>query len=542
VVAVMYSGGQALEAFAQGRAQREMTALLERQPREALLWKAGGLVEVSIEAIQPGDLVFVRKGDIVPADGVVASGHATVDLSSLTGETLPAHLPEGGSISSGAINVADPFRVRVEKSAAESTYASIVRLVEEARAAKAPMSRMADRLSLWFLVITVGMAASAYIFSGDPVRVLAVLVAATPCPLILAVPVALVSGLSRAASEKVLIKGGQVLEAPTNIKTLVIDKTGTLTHGKVAISAIKPAPGFSENDVLQYAAAIDQASPNVVARALVDAAKRRSLLLLAPHSTVEVPGQGIHGSVNGRAVAVGSPAFVACHTETEFQAEQPSAGVLAVAVAVDGRLVGLIFLSDPPRREAKAFVEAVRAAGIKKVILASGDYHETAAAIAHSVGISTVRGQLQPKDKVDLVLLERQNDPVMMVGDGVNDAPALAAADIGVAMGAAGAAASAEAADIVLLTDDLSHLPVAIQIAKRARRIAWESVYAGMGLSLCCMVAGAAGYITPVQGALLQEVIDVAVIVNALRVLRDGARAPLKTKPGLAPVGSPQTL
>ena len=521
VVAVMYSGGTFLESFAEGRARREMHALLSRVPRMATRHLNGGLQDVPLDDIVPGDRLLIRQGDVVPVDGTVASATAFLDTSALTGESLPLRLSQGAAAMSGSTNAGEAFDLTATHVARDSTYAGIVRLVEEAQRSKAPMSRLADRWSLGFLAVTLAIAFAAWWFTGDPIRAVAVLVVATPCPLILAVPVALVAGLSRAAHFGVLIKGAGPLERMACIRTLILDKTGTLTDGRPQIVSIDSHGQLGEDEILRFAAALDQASKHPVAQAVVAAAKARGLDLPVPSDVAEIPGEGVIGHVAGHDVIVGGEDFVARRVgERPGDSLRLAAGAVLVAVAVDGRMAGHLVMADPLRDGTAAMLAGLRREGIARILLATGDRAAVAERVTEGLGLDGVRAGLTPDQKVLLVLTERKNGPVMMVGDGVNDAPALAAADVGVAMGARGAAASAEAADVVLLVDRVDRLGPGIEIARRARRIAVESVVVGIGLSVLGMIAAAYGYLTPVQGALLQEVIDVAVILNALRALR----------------------
>lgn len=521
VVAVMYSGGTFLESFAEGRARREMHDLLARVPRTATRHRNGGLEEVPLHEIAPGDRLMIRQGDVVPVDGTVASGTAFVDTSALTGESMPVRLAQGAEAMSGSTNAGEAFDLIATRRAEESTYSGIVRLVEEAQRSKAPMSRLADRWSLGFLAVTVAIAVAAWWFTGDPIRAVAVLVVATPCPLILAVPVALVAGLSRAAHFGVLIKGAGPLETMARIRTLILDKTGTLTDGRPRIVSIDILGDLAGDEILRLAAALDQASKHPVAQAIVAAARARGLALPVPSEVVEVAGEGVIGRVEDREVIVGGDEFVAQRIGRRAGGYPAlAAGSVLVAVAVDGRMAGHLVMSDPLREGAGAMLAGLRGRGIERILLATGDRREVAERVSDGLGLDGLRASLTPDQKVLLVLTERKNGPVMMVGDGVNDAPALAAADVGVAMGARGAAASAEAADVVILVDQIDRLGPGIEIAQASRRIAVESVVAGIGLSVLGMIAAAYGYLSPVQGALLQEAIDVAVILNALRALR----------------------
>ena len=524
VVALMYAGGQALEAFAEGRAGREMTALLDRVPKHATRYRDGALETVPIAAIAPGDRLLIHLGDVLPVDGTVA-GAALLDQSALTGESLPVARSDGEAAMSGASNVGAAFDLVAGESAARSTYAGIVRMVEEAARAKAPMARLADRYALGFMAVTIALSLGAWWLSGDAVRAVAVLVVATPCPLILAVPVAIVAGMSRAAGRGVLIKGGGALETLGRIDTLVVDKTGTLTHGVATVTRIVASKGWDEAEILRLAASLDQLSQHAIARALVAEAHRRDLALVMPQDGREVAGEGVDGTIDGRAMRVGGRHHVASALAPDELAALDAAvpaGALIVALVVEGRLAGLILMQDGLRDGVGATLARMRALGVGRIVLATGDRRDVALAVTGDLGLDAVAADLVPQDKIALVGREKAGGSVMMVGDGVNDAPALVAADLGVAMGVEGAAASAEAADIILLRDDLDGLADAMAIARRSRRIALQSVVVGLGLSGLGMLAAAAGYLPPVQGALLQEVIDVAVILNALRALRPG--------------------
>jgi heavy metal translocating P-type ATPase len=539
VVAVMYAGGTFLESFAEGRARRDMRDLLSRVPRTATRHSNGGLEDIPLDQIAPGDRLLIRQGDVVPVDGTVASDTAFLDTSALTGESLPVRLTRGAEAMSGATNAGETFDLTAVREAKDSTYAGIVRLVEAAQASKAPMARLADRWSLGFLAVTVTIAFAAWWVSGDPIRAVAVLVVATPCPLILAVPVALVAGLSRAAHFGVLVKGAGPLETMARIRTLILDKTGTLTDGRPQIVSIDSVGGIAGDDILRLAAALDQASKHPVAQAIVAAAKVRGLDLPVPSEVTEVPGEGVVGHVEGHEVIVGGDGFVAGRVVGGQAGDHPAmaAGSVLVAVAVDGHMAGHLVMSDPLRAGTGAMLDGLRRQGIARILLATGDRVEVAERVTEGLGLDGLRAGLTPDQKTLLVLTEGKRAPVMMVGDGVNDAPALAAADVGVAMGARGAAASAEAADVVLLVDRVDRLGPGIEIARAARRIAVESVVAGIGLSVMGMIAAALGYLTPVQGALLQEVIDVAVILNALRALRITPHDPAAPNPQADPAG-----
>ena len=539
VVAVMYSGGQYLESFAERRASREMTALLARVPRSTLRQRNGRLEEVALEAVEPGDRLVIRKGDVVPVDGAVVDGVAVLDQSALTGESMPVQQKVGDPVLSGSTNAGEAFHLAATRRAAESTYAGIVRLVAAAQRSRAPMSRLADRYAMVFLAATVALAGAAWAWTGDPIRAVAVLVVATPCPLILAVPVAIVSGLSRAAKQGILIKGGQALETLARVRSLVIDKTGTLTHGRARVVSIDVASGQSADELLRIAASLDQASKHMIAQAIVEEAQKKGLKLAVPGDVVETAGEGLEGRVEGHHVVVGGYRFVSDRVLgvglALWRADRP-AGAAAVAVGIDGKFAGVLILADELRAGTQALLQSLRALGVERIVLATGDRHDVAELVARGLSIDALRSELTPDQKTLVVLSERKHGPVMMIGDGVNDAPALAAADLGVAMGAKGAAASAEAADVVLLVDQLDRILPAMEIARRSRFIALQSVYAGIGLSVAGMIAAALGFISPVQGAVLQELIDIAVILNALRSLRGQPQSGASREQTLRPI------
>ncbi|HWV53363.1 heavy metal translocating P-type ATPase [Pseudorhodoplanes sp.] len=520
IVALMYSGGQYLENYAERRARRDMSLLLERVPRFAMRYGKDGLERIPIASIAPGDRLMIRLGDIVPVDGQVAEKAATLDQSALTGESVPVRLDAGADVMSGSTNAGEAFDLIASRPASESTYAAIVRLVEQAQQSRAPMSRLADRYSLVFLAVTVLLAGGAWLLTSDPVRAVAVLVVATPCPLILAVPIAWIAGMSRAARSGILIKSGAALELMGRTRVLVIDKTGTLTVGRPEVKDVLTSGDAAADEVLRLAASLDQASKHVVADAIVADARARGLTLSVPTGVAETPGDGLTGMVDGRRVSVGGRGYVSSQIGTPIARPATIApGTVTVSVGIDGVHAAEIVMADRLRSGTDSFLRNVRRLGIERIVLATGDRADIAKVVAGGLDIDEIRAELTPDQKVMVVLSERKYGPVLMAGDGVNDAPALAAADVGVAMGARGAAASAQAADVVLLVDHVDRIVPAMSIAKRSRNIALQSVIAGLGLSGLAMVAAAFGYLPPVQGAILQEVIDVTVIANALRAL-----------------------
>ncbi len=525
VIAVMLASGQLLESYAQFRAGREMTMLLARAPRHAMRLQQGELVRIDLDQVVPGDRLLVRSGDTVPVDGLLTSVDATLDESALSGESAVVERHAGDRLHSGAINAATAFEMTATTSAADSTFAGIVRLVEQARSSRAPASRLADRYALGFVPLALGLAGLAWLVSGDPLRALAVVVVATPCPLILAVPVAIVSGMSRAAQRGILVKGAAALEMLARASILFFDKTGTLTSGNARLVKIVAAPGIDRNEVLRLAASVDQVSAHVTAAAIVSVAHARRLVLELPTDGIETPGAGVEAHIGEHAFRVGTAQFVATGHALNAWAQRlldevGSEGGSAVLVSRDGALIGALHLADQIRIETPHAVRLLRQAGISRMIMLTGDRPDVAETIGMAVGVDEICAGLDPQEKLLHIAQAKSSGISIMVGDGVNDAPALAAADVGVAMGAHGAAASSEAADVVLLVDRLDRLAEAIQFARATREIAVQSVLVGMGLSIIAMLAAAIGWLAPLPGATLQELIDVAAILNALRALR----------------------
>jgi heavy metal translocating P-type ATPase len=527
VIALMLSGGNALEAVAVRRARRALTSLLERAPKVAHRRRGEELEEVPVEELAVGDIVTVRAGEVVPVDGIIVSRQAVVDESTLTGEPLPVSYGEGALLRSGSTKSGEAFDLRATRPASDSAYAQIVRLVRSAEEQRAPFVRLADRYAIFFLPVTAAIAGAAWALSGDPVRALAVFVVATPCPLILAAPIALISGISRAARSGIVLKGATAIEKLGTARMVLLDKTGTLTLGTPEIERIVSFDGPESDELLRLAASLDQLSAHVLAAALVGSARKRGLSLQFPQRVDEEPGQGIEGRVGDRTIAVGSPGWLRERGITtdgveKLLGDDPS-GRAKVFVGVDGRAAGAIVMGDHLRDDAPQLVVRLHAAGVKRVVMVTGDQQNVAEEIARQLRVDDVYADQSPEDKLKVVREARSHpewQPVVMVGDGVNDAPALALADVGVAMGSAGATVSSETADAVITVESIGRVADAISVGRRSFGIARQSVIAGMGMSIVAMVFAAFGYISPVAGALLQEAIDVAVILNALRALR----------------------
>ena len=524
VVALMYSGGNVLEDIAVARAEHGLRALLDRAPRMAHRRVNDGIEDVPVGGVAVGDRLLVRAGEVVPVDGVVTSDTATIDESALTGEPIPVVKARGTATFSGALNAGATFDMTASAVAGESTYAGIVRLVTAAQTAKAPFVRLADRYALVFLPVTLAVAFVAWLISGDLIRSLAVLVAATPCPLILAAPVAFIAGVAQSARRGILVKGGGPLEALARAHTVLFDKTGTLTVGGARLLSIEAAPGESADEVLMLGASLEQASHNVLAGAIVQAATERGIVLKLPEEVHEAMGSGLHGIIAGKPVSAGSPDMIFAGQRTSEWARRAIRraswrSALIVFIAVEGRPIGALLLADELRPDTPHAIRMLREAGVARIVMVTGDRAAAAQAIGAALDLDAVLADRVPSDKVDAVRAEQRLHPTVMVGDGINDAPALAAADVGIALGARGATASSEAADVVILADRLDRVGDAIVIAQRARRIAVESIVVGMSLSVLAMLAATAGWLLPVPAAIVQEVIDVAVILNALRAL-----------------------
>lgn len=535
VVVLMLTGGAALEDYAEHRSKRELTALLARAPQRATRVLADGTTEtVAVGEIAVGDELLVRPGELVPVDAMLLDEHAAFDESSLTGESLPVERSAGELVLSGAVGGSAAVRMRAAALAADSQYQQIVRLVEQAAGSRARVVRLADRYAVPFTLVALAIAGIAWALSGDAVRFAEVLVVATPCPLLIAAPVAFLGGMSRAARFGLIVKGGGTLEQLSRVRSAAFDKTGTLTRGKPELQRVMAAPGFTEEAVLQLAASAEVFSSHVLASSVVRAATRRGLHLVPvaaaeehatngvvatlradPHTTLS---PGVHGEA---IVRVGKPGWVAEHAAG---VERPhlEAGELAIFVASGEVFAGAIVMRDRVRDEAAATIAGLADLGVERMLMVTGDVAATARPIASELGISEVHAECTPSEKVRIVG-GVQPRPLIMAGDGLNDAPVLAAADVGFAMGARGSTAASESADVVNRFDDLSALVVAVRVGRDTVRIALQSIWLGIIISIGLMVVAAFGFLPALAGAWMQELVDLVAILWALRAV--GPRA-----------------
>lgn len=516
IISLMLATGRVLESWAEGQAERQLHSLLERMPRVAhILLEEGSLKTINADDVKVGDILVVRSGEIVPVDGMLITD-ATLDESALTGESLPVNRQTNDMVLSGVLNAGNNFQYKALQTLDLSTYSGIIRLVESAQAKSAPGVRIANTWALRFVPIALTIAGLAWLITGEISRAIAVLVAATPCPLILAVPIAVVAGMSNAAKNGAVIKGGAALEQLARAEVVLLDKTGTLTYGGPEVGEIQAKPGFEELKVLQLAASLDQYSPHVIAKAIVNAAKERNLTLLSVSDVKENHGEGITGVVDGMDTKVGQitgeiPEW--CNIFTP----------LRVGIYQQNELIGVLGLDDPIRSESEQMIKDLRSSGIKKILMVTGDRLETAQNVGAMLDLDEIHASLKPEDKMNIVLREMKlaKGTVVAVGDGINDAPVLAASDVGVAMGARGATAASEAADVVIVDDTIDRLTRAISISKFSRNKALQAAGVGMGLSFVAMLLGAFGIFNATQGAIAQEFIDVIAILWALTALRN---------------------
>lgn len=518
VIVAMLVGGESLEDYANERAKSELTDLLNRAPKIAhIIDEDNSISDYPINSVTIGMMVQVKPGEVVPVDAIVVRGSGLIDESSLTGESLPVGKKPGDEILSGSVNGDETLVIRAIRDAKDSQYSQIVMLVQGAANSHAPFVRLADRYAVPFTLIAFLIGAIAWVLSGNPARFAEVLVVATPCPLLIAAPIALISGMSRAARFGIIMKSGAVLEQLATIKTAVFDKTGTLTEGKLEVARITTYGNISSNELIKIAASAEQDSAHILAITIVDYAKEHGIKLNLPSKSTETAGKGIHADIDSHNIQVGHLNYLAKHGIDITQVVDPKQ--TAIYVGQDGKYIGMITFADAVRSNSKSMLRHLRKLGIAHIAMLTGDNKATADVIASELGIVDVRSECLPVDKLAAMgtFIHR---PIMMVGDGVNDAPVLAAADVGVAMGARGATAASESADVVILLDDISRVAMAVGISKHTMSIAIQSVLIGIVISIGLMVVAAFGYIPAIVGAGLQEVVDVIVILNALRAHR----------------------
>jgi heavy metal translocating P-type ATPase len=517
IIVLMFTGGEALEDYAEGRAKRELTALLDRSPLIAHVERDGQTLDVPVGELSVGDIVVVKPGELIPVDGTLLSDEATLDESSLTGESLPVERVAGDDVISGAVNGALVLRMQVTARAEDSQYQRIVTLVTAAAETKAPFVRMADRYAVPFTIVAYVLAIVGWALSGEASRFAEVLVVATPCPLIIAAPVAFIAGMSRAARHGIIVKNGGTLEQLSRIRTVAFDKTGTLTQGQPVLAGVHTAGDIEAHALLRLAAIAEQYSAHTLAHSIVAGAQARGLEIAPCENVSETTAAGLTAQIEGKTVVVGKFSFIET-VASDAQRAPIQAGELAVYVAIDGHYAGTLVLRDALRDDAIETLQWLGLLGIRHTLMLTGDAKATADHVAASLGVSDVQADCLPLDKVTAVEAVADR-PVMMVGDGVNDAPVLAAADVGVAMGARGSTAASESADVVIMKDDLHRVARAIEIGQQTIRIATQSIWIGIVLSLVLMVLAVFGWIPAVVGAGFQEVIDAATILNALRAL-----------------------
>jgi len=524
VILLMLSGGRTLETYALSRARKELSQLLSRAPTQAHRKKGKEIEDIPVEEVDVHNLIVVKPGETVPVDGLVISGKSMVDESALTGESLPVEKAEHMHVMSGSMNLDGVLEVRALKPSRESRYEQIVRLVREAEEQKAPFVRLADKYSVGFTAIAFLIAGLAWFFSQDPIRALAVLVVATPCPLILAAPIAFASGISRAAKRGIIIKYGDAMEKLAGAKSILFDKTGTLTLGVPKVVRVTALTGVKEKEIIQLAASLDQLSIHILARSLVNFAKESETEFSFPENFIEHLGNGVEGEIQNKRYFLGKLTFlqnqgISFASKLKQRHEQvQELGEIAIYLADEKNILGVVYFADQIRADMKSQFTLL-SQFVSQVVMVTGDKRAVADKIATEIGIPTVKAECLPEDKLrEVKRLQKTSSPVVMVGDGINDAPALAAADVGIALGSGSSTAAHEAGDVIIAVDSFDRVIEVFQISKRVLYIAKQCIFVGIGLSVLLMVLAALGYIKPVVGAALQEGIDIIVILNALRV------------------------
>ncbi len=525
IIVLMLTGGEALEDYAENRAKTELSALLKQAPKKAHLIRGRKVVDVSVASIKVNDKLLIKPGEVVPVDAVILEGTSSFDESSLTGEPLPVDKQTGDELLSGTVNVEGSVTVKALHTAADSQFEQIIKLVKSATTSQAPFVRLADRYAIPFTIVSFIIAGGAWAMSGESLRFLQVLVVATPCPLILGAPIALISGISRAARNGIIIKNGGAIEQLAAVKTVAFDKTGTLTEGRPSVNRVVAFGKNKKSNVLMYAAALEQHSSHILAKAIIEEAASKKISLPKARNVKEVVGNGLTGTVNKKSVAAGKLLFIKNQDlvlpKTFKQADFKDTTSL---VAVDNEVIGAIEFTDALRPQSKTMLEKIKALGIKHTLMVTGDNMTTARAVAKKLGITDVKADSLPADK--LVAIETVKDrPVAFVGDGVNDAPVLTASDVGIALGARGSTAASETADVVIMLDDISKVSQSLDIAQNTLKIARQSILIGIFISIGLMLVYSTGRFSATSGAAIQELVDITVIVYALR-----AHGPWKKK------------
>ncbi len=514
IIVLMLSGGEALEQYATGRASSVLDALARRTPQVAHRKLGAKIEDVQLDDVRVGDRLMVLPHEICPVDGVVVEGRGIMDESYLTGEPFEISKTPGSKVLSGAINGEMALTVEAEKLAVDSRYAKIMQVMEQTQEKRPQLRRIGDRLGAWYTPIAVGVAGLTWLITGNAMRFLAVVVIATPCPLILAIPVAVIGAISLSAKRGIIIKSPAALEQITTCRTLIFDKTGTLTYGRPRVTEILSAPGFTRENLLQTTASLEQFSKHPLAGAVTQAARDERLVLLDVSEIREIPGEGLQGMVGERRVTITGRGKV----DPDLPGLPSPVSGLECLVFVDDRYAGAFRFHDAPRQDTKPFVHHLAPRHhVNRVMLVSGDRESEVRYLADQVGITQVFAGQSPEQKVEIVERETGQARTLFIGDGINDAPALLAATVGVAFGP-NSDITSEAADAVILTTSLEKVDELIHISHRMRSIALQSAIGGMAASMVGMIAAAAGYLPPLEGAILQEIIDFAAVVNAVRV------------------------
>lgn len=508
MILIMLTGGDSLEDYASRQAGRELQSLLDNSPQIAHRKEGDRLEDLTLDKVKVGDILVVKPHEIVPVDGQALQA-GSVDESSLTGESRPVDKVIGDEIMSGSVNGEGTIVYKVTSLAEDSQYQQIVKLVKESQEKPAHFVRMADRYAVPFTAVAYLIGGIAWFVTKDPVRFAEVLVVASPCPLILAAPVALVAGMSRSSRNGIVVKTGTTIEKLAEAKTIAFDKTGTITKGQLMVAEINPVAGFSEDKFLSYLASAEQESLHILARSLVSYAQKR-VNLVPVDNLEEVVGFGVKGEIDGQIIKIGRASFA--HADT-----QPGDATMIFA-SLDDKYIGSVTFTDEIRPEAKNTIMQLRTLGVDNEIMLTGDRKGVAELTAEKVGIQTVHAECLPQDKINVLKNIAKNErPLIMVGDGINDAPALAIADVGIAMGAHGSSAASESADAVILKDDLSRVAVAVKVAQDTMKIARQSVLIGIFICVGLMLIASTGVIPALIGAMLQEVVDTVSILSALR-------------------------